>query len=273
MLILQPRQDYRCCWNWTCANGEWKMLLSVVIPLTTDIVDQIQSTSLTTTCQTVFAEDRHIIAHDSLCAIKFTKDTFHHNIKVSSTSDTGSGEHQFANERQWEGLCRLWFPLLHIEGHRAVANLSLLWCRCTPTTSLFRNVVSGRSSCVQFLLQWYKIMSTWWRLFQQRCTPPIRQWSSTHQHYRRSVCKHGLSLWFGARITVSVYVWIFQRRVMFFMEGQGEDGHVGDFFSLSSSTMFRNGVDTMCFPCSALNVKVARNWEQAWVNDRRIHDS
>ena len=37
-------------------------------------------------------------------------------------------------------------------------------------------------------------------------------------------------------------------------------------------TMVSNGVDTMRFPCSALNVKVVRNSKQARTNDRRNHD-
>ena len=64
---------------------------------------------------------------------------------------------------------------------------------------------------------------------------------------------------------------------MCFMEGQGVDVHVGDdflwCFVFVSSTMVSNGVDTMRFPCSALNVKVVRHWKQARVNDRRNHDS
>ena len=38
-------------------------------------------------------------------------------------------------------------------------------------------------------------------------------------------------------------------------------------------TVFSNGVDTLRFPCSALNVKVVRNSKQVWTNDRRNHDS
>ena len=50
---------------------------------------------------------------------------------------------------------------------------------------------------------------------------------------------------------------------MIIMEGQGVGGHVGDESSLTPSiflsfffTMVSNGVDTMRFLCSALNVKV-----------------
>ena len=54
---------------------------------------------------------------------------------------------------------------------------------------------------------------------------------------------------------------------MCFMEGQGVDGHVRDdflcFWCSSSSTMVSHGVDTLRFPCSALNVKVLRNSKQA----------
>ena len=38
-------------------------------------------------------------------------------------------------------------------------------------------------------------------------------------------------------------------------------------------TMVSHGVDTMRFPCSALNVKVVRNWKQARTNDMSNHDS
>ena len=56
------------------------------------------------------------------------------------------------------------------------------------------------------------------------------------------------------------------RWIMIIMEGQGEGGHVGDESSLTLCfvlffTMVSNGVDTMRFPCSALNVKVVRNFK------------
>ena len=38
-------------------------------------------------------------------------------------------------------------------------------------------------------------------------------------------------------------------------------------------TMVSNGVDTLRFPCSALNVKDVRNSKHARTNDRRNHDS
>ena len=66
---------------------------------------------------------------------------------------------------------------------------------------------------------------------------------------------------------------------MIIKEGQSVGGHVGDEFSPSLClvffffTMVSNGVDTMRFPCNALNVQVVRNSNQARTDDKRNHDS
>ena len=63
---------------------------------------------------------------------------------------------------------------------------------------------------------------------------------------------------------------------MIIMEGQGVSRHVGGEPSVSLCfvlffAMAANGVDTMRFPCGALNVKVVRNSKQARTNDRSNH--
>ena len=189
MLILQPRQDRWCGRSWTCDNGECKMLPSVVNPLRTDTAHPIQSTALTTTYPTVclsrcasalagtvdldeakkapsensFRVKWYIIAHKSLSAIKFSKDTVHHNIKVSSIYDTGSGQHQFANERQWGGalqavISRASYRRVPRNGESSSTMLSL-----HTNYQFVRKRGIGKKLLRAVLLKWYKIMSTWWR--------------------------------------------------------------------------------------------------------------
>ena len=60
------------------------------------------------------------------------------------------------------------------------------------------------------------------------------------------------------------------------MEGQGVDGHVGDDFLFFVFIFFHNNLKwcSHCdFPCTALNVKAARNSKQTRVNDKRNNAS
>ena len=64
-----------------------------------------------------------------------------------------------------------------------------------------------------------------------------------------------------------------EERVMCFMNVRVWKDTWVTFLCLSSSTVVWYDVDTMWFPCSALNVKVVRNWKQARTNERRNNDS